>query len=205
MASPQEILNSKRNQYEPAFHLLVQDFLRVCEFIEPADCHLHVYSHRLFELLLRTCTEFESLSKEILEAHGLAQLDHLYVTHFVAIAPILELQRQKAIASFWRPEAKTLSPFEDWTPANVSLPWYQGYNAVKHNRNAEFSQATLKNVRDAISAVFIIMARLGFVESTGSRMSAPGGTWQGIDRFRDIPFALHYEFIMPVSPQGLKP
>jgi hypothetical protein len=199
IASPRETLDQKRNQYAPAFHLLVQDFLRVCEFIEPVDAHLHVFSHRLYELLLRASTEFESLSREILEAHGLGRPGNLNITDFVAIAPILELQRQNAIASFWRPVAATLSPFKHWTPAAVGLPWYQGYNAVKHNRNAEFSRATLENVRDAICSVFIILARLEFLESIGSRMDAPGGTWQGIDRFRDIPFALHYELVLPGS------
>jgi hypothetical protein len=199
MTSAQEVLNQKRNQYEPAFHLLVQDFLRVCEFLEPVDAHLQVFSHRLYELLLRASTEFESLSREILEAHGLDPTSNMNVTHFVAIAPILDLPRQRAIASFWRPEATTLSPFECWTPEHVGLPWYQSYNAVKHNRNAEFARANLRNARDAICGVFIIMARLGFLESIGGRMSAPGGMWQGIDRFRDIPFALHYEIRPPGS------
>ena len=202
MASPQETLNQKRNQYEPAFHLLVEDFLRVCEFVEPVDAHLQVYSHRLYELLLRASTEFESLSREILEAHGLGSRSNLNITDFVAIAPILELQRQRAIASFWRPMAATLTPFAHWAPANTSLSWYQGYNAVKHNRNADFSRASLSNVRDAICSVFIIMARLGFLEVIGSRMNAPGGAWQGIDRFRDIPFALHYEIVPPGSLQA---
>jgi hypothetical protein len=194
-----ESLQEKRGQYEPAFHLLVGDFLRVCEFIEPVDEHLSVYSHRLYELLLRGCTEFESLSREILEAHGLGRSGNLNITDFVAIAPLLDLQRQRAIASFWRPVAATISPFENWTQANVSLAWYQDYNAVKHNRNAEFSRASLKNVRDAICSLFIVLARLGFLESIGSRMSAPGGAWQGIDRFRDIPLALHYEFTPPAN------
>ena len=45
-----ETLATKRNQYEPAFILLVGDFLRVCEFIELTDTHLDVYSHRLYEI-----------------------------------------------------------------------------------------------------------------------------------------------------------
>jgi hypothetical protein len=36
------------------------------------------------------------------------------------------------------------------------------------------------------------------MNSTGIRAWInPGGAWQGIDRFRDIPFALHYEFVPP--------
>jgi hypothetical protein len=59
-----ETLATKRNQYEAAFILLVGDFLRVCEFIELTDTHLDFYSHRLYEILLRACTEFESLCRE---------------------------------------------------------------------------------------------------------------------------------------------
>jgi hypothetical protein len=61
MTSANEVLNQKRNQYEPAFHLLVQDFQRVCKFIEPADAHVQVFSRRPYELLLRASTEFECL------------------------------------------------------------------------------------------------------------------------------------------------
>lgn len=86
MTTAQEVLNQKRNQYEPAFYLLVQDFLRVCEFIEPVDAHLQVFSHRLYELLLRASTEFESLSREILEAHGLDPAGNMNV-HFGALKP----------------------------------------------------------------------------------------------------------------------
>jgi hypothetical protein len=194
MAALPDGLIKKRNQYEPAFILLVGDFLRVCEFIEPTDAHLQVYSHRLYEIPLRACTEFESLCREILMAHGLRKQGNLNITDYVEIAPLLDLRRQTSIALFWRPEPVSMMPFEQWAPESTGLSWYRGYNAVKHNRNAEFPQANLVNVRTALSAVFIILARLDFLESLNSRFVAPGGMWQGTARYRDIPFALQYEF-----------
>jgi hypothetical protein len=189
-----DALAKKRNQYEPAFILLVGDFLRVCEFVEPTDTHLDVYSHRLYEILLRACTEFESLCREILIAHGFQKDTNWNITDFVKVAPLLDLQRQVSTALFWRPDPVNIAPFENWTPQAPSRPWYQGYNAVKHNRNAEFPHANMANVRNALSAVFIILARLDFLEYQGSRLTAFGGMWQGTNRYRDVPFALQYEF-----------
>jgi hypothetical protein len=194
MAALPDGLIKKRNQYEPAFILLVGDFLRVCEFIEPTDAHVQVYSHRLYEILLRACTEFESLCREILMTHGLRKQGNLNISDYVEIAPLLDLRRQTSIALFWRPEPVSIAPFEQWTPESTSLSWYRGYNAVKHNRNAEFPQANLVNVRTALSAVFIILARLDFLEILNSRFVAPGGMWQGTARYRDVPFALQYDF-----------
>ena len=189
-----ESRTKKRNQYEPAFILLVGDFLRVCEFIEPTDTHLDVYSHRLYEILLRACTEFESLCREILTAHGFRKEGNWNIGDYVKVAPILDLQRQTSIALFWRPDPVQITPFEQWTPLAPGRAWYQKYKSVKHNRNAEFPHANMANVRSALSAAFIILARLDFLEFQGSRLNAPGGMWQGTNRYRDIPFALQYEF-----------
>lgn len=60
---------------------------------------------------------------------------------------------------------------------------------VQHNRNAEFPHANLANVRSALSAAFITLARLDFLESQGSPLGEPGGYEQGMSRYRDIPFA----------------
>jgi hypothetical protein len=153
-----EALAKKRNQYEPAFILLVNDFLRVCEFIEPTDAHLDVYSHRLYEILLRACTECESLCREILTAHGLLKKGNWNISDYVKVAPLLALERQISIALFWRLDPVNIAPFSEWTPQAPGRTWYQGYNAVKHNRNAEFSHANMANVRNALSAGTIYRA-----------------------------------------------
>jgi hypothetical protein len=62
-----ETLATKRNQYAPAFILLVGEFLRVCEFIELTDTHLDVYSHRLYEILLRACEDGTQLRPGLTE------------------------------------------------------------------------------------------------------------------------------------------
>jgi hypothetical protein len=62
-------------------------------------------------------------------------------------------------------------------------------------------------VLDAVSAVFIILARLDFLESVNALFSAPGGSWQGTIRYRDVPFSLQYEtvFAFGENPKGDAP
>lgn len=39
-------------------------------YIEPSDDNKDTYSHRIYELYLRTCTEFEANAKFILKSNG---------------------------------------------------------------------------------------------------------------------------------------
>lgn len=61
-----------------AARLIVDDFERLFEFIEPHSSNENVFSHRIYELLLRTCTEIESCCKGILLAndHAANNMDH---------------------------------------------------------------------------------------------------------------------------------
>lgn len=51
-------------------HLIVRDLYEIFDFVEPCDANVVAYSHRIYELFLRTATEFESNCKGILNANG---------------------------------------------------------------------------------------------------------------------------------------
>src|SRR3990167_10206729 len=61
---------SDRTNLVRAYHLLEQDLIRIFEYVEPTDANLQTYSHQLYALLLRACTEFESNARAILQANG---------------------------------------------------------------------------------------------------------------------------------------
>lgn len=187
------LIVQNRNQYEYAFRLLVNDFLRLTEYVEPTDAHLLVYSHRCYELLLRACTEFESLCREALELEGHAPRRGDNIRTFAKIEPKLDLARQRACVLCWRPDRIDVQPFLGWKHATPGLVWYQAYNAVKHHRSREFAQASLGHVRDALAGLFIVLARLAIVESDGRQFNVPGGMWQGMYKFEGLPFGLYYD------------
>jgi hypothetical protein len=188
----------KRNQYEYAFRLLVADFMRVCEFIEPVDGHLDVHSHRLYELLLRGCTEFESICREVLAEmkYVRPKPGDFNICDFAHVEPELKFAEQFAVLAFWRPEPAYLSPFAAWGPAQPYLDWYRAYNAVKHNRNSGFANASLRNVRSCIAGVFILVARLGVIWSDGRHQQLPGSAYQGEYSYEGLPFRLPYQSLL---------
>jgi hypothetical protein len=54
-----------------AYALLKQDLARIFEFVEPYPDNYDVFSHRIFELLLRACTEVEAVCKIMFAANGI--------------------------------------------------------------------------------------------------------------------------------------
>ena len=48
----------------------MRDLNEIFDFVEPSNDNTSVYSHRIYELLLRAATEFESNCKGILKANG---------------------------------------------------------------------------------------------------------------------------------------
>ena len=59
--------------------LIIDDFEHLFEYIEPHSSNLNVFSHRIYELLLRTCTEVESCCKGILRPTALQPITSLII------------------------------------------------------------------------------------------------------------------------------
>lgn len=145
---------SDRTNFVRAYHLLEQDLIRIFEYVEPADENLGTYSHQLYALLLRACTEFESNARAILQANGYSRAGNWTVTDYCKINAATRLSEYTLTLPMWNGAAKTVRPFEDWADGMQPLAWYQAYNAVKHNRSGNFPSASLDNVVKAVAAVF---------------------------------------------------
>lgn len=124
----------------------------------PDDRHLQVYGHELRELLILACTEVEAAWKAILVANDISSVGERYTRNdYVRLAEPMRLGEWRLVLSGYSHEIR-LVPFEGWNPRHVSLTWYDAYNATKHDREAKLTEATLKNVIDAMGAVFIMQA-----------------------------------------------
>jgi hypothetical protein len=76
-----------------ALHLL-EDLDRIFQFIEARDENAGMFSHRTYELLLRACTEFESVCKDLMMELSLAKHgEQLSVTRYVKLEDRLQLEK----------------------------------------------------------------------------------------------------------------
>lgn len=153
--------NSEAGSLLTTARLIIRDLYEVFNYIEPNDTNLPVFSHRLYELLLRTATEFEANCKGILDDNGYARGGNLNVQDYFKIEAAAKLSDY--VVSFDRWPNHQFRPFVTWNGgAFAPLPWYQGYNHVKHNRYSHFSEASLENVMNAIAGLLCILhAQIG--------------------------------------------
>ena len=133
--------------------LIINDFEQLFEYIEPHTSNVNVFSHRIYELLLRTCTEVESCCKGILSANGISGNN---INDYRKIEQSSHLSSYTVQYSNWLPNKYISQPFAPWASSSP-LPWYQAYNDVKHNRSQQFPSASLKNLLDAISGLLCVL------------------------------------------------
>lgn len=139
-----------------SYDLLEEDLKKILEFVEPSDTNESSYSHRLYELFLRSSTEFETNCKEILSANGYQKRGDLNIKDYFKINKATKLSEYKVKINCWYPRERIITPLLDWSNGST-LSWYQDYNLVKHNRSWEFSKANLGNVLKATASVLVIL------------------------------------------------
>lgn len=153
----------ERRSLIQSYKIIEKDLKTIFEFIEPSSTNLTVYSHRLFELLLRCATEVENSCKLILEYNGYpGRSKDWNMNDYRKINKATKLSEYEVKLNIWHPDPEKLKPFRLWgnpiRPSTIRTPlWYKGYNEVKHNRFNSFDKASLENVIDGCAAVFAIL------------------------------------------------
>lgn len=147
----------EKQSYLTTAHLIIRDLYELFNYVQPHYYNRKVFSHRIYELFLRTATEFEANCKEILIANGYKTNSYLNIKDYFKIAGVAKLS--KYIVNFGRWEKKgDFKPYKSWSGKEYQpLPWYQAYNSVKHNRHKNFSDANLDNLMNAIAGLLCIL------------------------------------------------
>lgn len=141
-----------------ATRMILRDLNMLYEYIEPSDDNLGVYSHRIYELLLRTATEFEANCKGILKANGYSKPENEWcVKDYFKISRAARLNEYSLTFERWETPHK-FKPFIEWNPSRREpLTWYDAYNDVKHDRYGNFKKARLEFLMNALAGLICIM------------------------------------------------
>ena len=163
-----------------ATRLIIRDLNELFDYIEPDDENLKVHSHRIYELLLRTATEFEANCKGILKANNYSKEEKCWdIKDYFKISRAARLSEYRVIFQRWS-TSHEFQPLLAWNPSRrETLLWYDAYNKVKHDRFKEFKSASLENLMNAVAGLLSIlhaqygedMAEVGFsgIGTTGVR------------------------------------
>jgi hypothetical protein len=155
--------------YVRAFILILNDLQSIFEYLEPSDECRQAYSYRIHALLMRTCIEVEANFKAILEENTFTPPPNglLNMTHYRKVDATHHLSSYEVKLPIWNGTSPILKPFEPWRQwrgrsmpqgQKVSLPWYQAYNASKHDRQDEFKKANFGTLVDAVAGLLVLIS-----------------------------------------------
>jgi hypothetical protein len=154
--------------YVRAFAIIHKDLLELFEYLEPADGNLQCYSYRVHGLLMRTCIEVEANLKAILQENNYTKGGNWNMDDYRKVENSHHLSQYQVKFPVWQGVQHTKTPFSAWAASTPTrLPWYQNYNAAKHDRHQEFAKADLSSLLDAIAGVAALLCAQFFNEDYG--------------------------------------
>ncbi len=144
--------------------MLEHDLKEALTFIEPTQRNFSTYSHRIYSLFIRACTEFEASCKMILIENNYEFKKDAKI-NICTYYDIHSFSKYKFINTYLvrlhMSDEIDLKPLAQWKK-DEGPSWYKEYNAVKHSRILNFPKANLENLLNAIAGVFILLyARYG--------------------------------------------
>jgi len=142
--------------YIRGFNLLVKDLLNLFDYVEPSDTNLKCYSYQIHGLLMRTCIEVEANLTAILRDNGYSKADDWNMGDYRKIEASHRLSSYAVRFPVWQGGAHTRTPYASWS-GNSKVPWYQNYNAAKHDRKGEFQKADFETLTDAFAGLAAII------------------------------------------------
>lgn len=150
-----------------AYRRLEKEVLALSEAIHFDDSQLGVYSSKIGDLLVRTVIEIESLSKVLYFANGGTQpAGRSYVYFDTDCLALLEskwkigkkvIQVSSPYLYFDKEKNKILTPlYKASKCGDKSAEWMRAYQAVKHDRVNNLRKGNIKNLLNALGALFVL-------------------------------------------------
>lgn len=141
-------------------NILIRELVTVFEYFNPSEEHNEVYGIKLRNIILLACMEVEVHWKALLLNNGYqlpSNRSYQNTTDYVKLKKFINFEAKIKLRYYQvYPE---INPFKNWDSSapTTSIPWYDSYNKIKHNRQENISLATLKNAIDSLSALLILM------------------------------------------------
>jgi hypothetical protein len=172
---------------------------KIFSFVEPGKANLSSYGSEIRTLLILACTEVEAQLKHVLKANEYPGKDKGWRTKdYEKLRTVMLLDEYRVRLT--RYHIGELSPFSDWDEdePTKSLPWYDAYNNVKHDRLNLRHKGTLAMAIDAVAALAIVAAAKygpGFFHNTAIHACLHFSQWASCS-----PSDLYFGF--PESERG---
>ncbi len=138
-----------------------EDVNKLSRYIEFHPDNFNVFSIELVRLYLSICSEVDVVIKELCKKVTPESKTSRINEYKAVIKPQLDtFINQSAISS---EHIIHFMPWKDWN-GEKNPEWWTTYNKVKHNRTEHYSKATLKNVLEALAALYVVNLYLSYMD-----------------------------------------
>ncbi len=147
------IQSTQSNLHWNYFIALERDLEVVSRYVEFCEPNFDVYSIEFAHLLFAAASEIDVIAKLLCaRLRPAARRDNINNYRTVLVAEIPNLTTTQVFVPRY---GLTLTPWENWSRGNNPI-WWRSYNNVKHQRDAHFNEATLKNALNALGALLVV-------------------------------------------------
>ena len=137
------------------FIALERDLEVVTRYVEFCESNFKVYSIEFAHLLFAAASEVDVVAKLLCQRLQ-PNAPRGNINDYRSILPV-ELPEIVTTQIFVPRYGLTLTPWDNWRAGENGNPlWWRSYNKVKHERDAHFNQATLKNALNALGALLVL-------------------------------------------------
>ncbi len=115
--------------------------------------HADVFSDVFRQILMVTCSEFETMCKHLCSANGVK------TNNIVDISRCILSTYPNIVNTRIYTKYGYLTPIENWKLLNgkvEGIEWWRAYTAIKHDEKGAFKKATLENTVLALGTLYII-------------------------------------------------
>lgn len=156
--------NQELNNIWNYFLELEQDMKSTSRYIEP-EGQENVHSFEFAKMIVLSCTEVESVFKLLcLEIDSGKEKGNMSDYKAMILEKYPKIVDATVSISRW---GKDIKPFKGWDTGK--LAWWGAYQNIKHNRGANFRNATYYNAIYALSALYILIFYLAKASNTEFR------------------------------------
>ena len=146
--------------YVRAFLNIQHDVQDLFRYVEPASANLNTYSYYIQQLLIRTCVEIEANFKAIFKDNKFTMKAerNWTIKDYSLVNASHHLSGYKVEYPVWDEQDYEFCPFSAWEGNKHDTPrWYLAYNNIKHRKDALKEFATLRNLLEAFSGLFVLL------------------------------------------------
>lgn len=151
----------KTSLYWQTYLNLEKEMVELSQYVFFTDKQLEVYSPYVADLIVRTCIQIESISKDLYFEIGGEKRDNLYFdTDCLKLLDRTWNTSCKSVlivATFWDLKIKSIKPLKEaHKNGDKAASWEKSYQAIKHDRYNNLYKGSIKAFLYALAALYLL-------------------------------------------------